>query len=71
MGSSLLRTLLHLIPTITLRVRNYSPHFTDETKRGEVSANRWLIFCFLISFGKWVARRMADSADWLEGKGAE
>lgn len=36
-GSSSLCTLHHLIPTITLGVRNYSPHFTDETKRGEVT----------------------------------
>lgn len=28
-------------------------------------------FCFVISFGKWVARSTADSAERLEGKAAE
>lgn len=48
MGSSPLCNLHHLIPTITLGVRNYRPHFTDGTKRGEVtgpiSPQDWEVF---------------------------
>lgn len=52
LGSGSLCTRPHLIPTVTLGIRDYNPHFTEETKRGKVTANRCFDFPFFSSFLK-------------------